>query len=111
VASIRCLPGLILKARTRWSCRAFRRNSVRLQLDALAYNIANFPRTLALPKEIEQVADATLREEPVKIGARIVRHGRYVVFQPAEVAVPRVLSAKILRRIDGVRLRSPPFPA
>ena len=30
---------------------------------------------------------------------------------PAEVAVPRVLFAKILRRIDGLRLRSPPFPA
>jgi hypothetical protein len=43
------------------------------------------------------------------IGARIVRHG--VVFQLAEVAVPRVLFAKILRRIDGLRLRSPPFPA
>jgi hypothetical protein len=42
---------------------------------------------------------------------RIVRHGRYVVFQLAEVAVPRVLFAKILRRIDGLRLRSPPFPA
>jgi hypothetical protein len=30
---------------------------------------------------------------------------------PAEVAVPRALFAKILRRIDGLRLRSPPFPA
>jgi hypothetical protein len=42
----------------------------------------------------------------LKIGARIVRHGRYVVFQPAEVAVPRALFAGILRRID--RLRGPP---
>ena len=41
----------------------------------------------------------------VKIGARIVRHGRYVVFQLAEVAVPRTLFAAILRRID--RLRGP----
>jgi hypothetical protein len=30
---------------------------------------------------------------------------------PADVAVPRVLFAKVLRRIDGLRLRSPPFPA
>jgi hypothetical protein len=43
------------------------------------------------------------------IGARIVRHGRYVVFQLAEVAVPRALFAEILRRID--RLRGPPLPA
>ena len=42
----------------------------------------------------------------MKIGARIVRHGRYVVFQLAEVAVPRALFAAILRRID--RLRGPP---
>jgi hypothetical protein len=47
----------------------------------------------------------------VKIGARIVRHGRYVVFQLAEVAVPRALFAEILRQIDGLRLRSPPLPA
>jgi hypothetical protein len=45
----------------------------------------------------------------VKIGARIVRHGRYVVFQLAEVAVPRAVFAAILRRID--RLRGPPVAA
>ena len=42
-------------------------------------------------------------------GARIVRHGRYVVFQLAEVAVPRALFAEILRRID--RLRPKPLRA
>jgi hypothetical protein len=30
-----------------------------------------------------------------------VHHGRYVVFQLAEVAVPHALFAEILRRIDG----------
>ena len=35
---------------TRLSCRKFRDNAVRLQLHALAYNLANFMRTLALPK-------------------------------------------------------------
>jgi hypothetical protein len=49
-----------------------------------------------------------LREKPVKIGARVVRHGRYLVFQLAEVAVPRDLFAEILRRID--RLRGSPVP-
>jgi hypothetical protein len=44
-----------------------------------------------------------LREKLVKIGARIVRHGRYHVFQLAEVAVPRALFAAILRRIDRLR--------
>ena len=46
-----------------------------------------------------------------RFGARIVRHGRYVVFQLAEVAVPRALFANILRWIDRLRLRSPPLPA
>ncbi len=44
-----------------------------------------------------------------KIGAKIVRHGRYVTFQLAEVAIPRSLFADILRRID--RLRPRPAPA
>jgi hypothetical protein len=88
---------------TRLSCRAFRDNAVRLQLFALAYNLANFLRSLALPNEAAHWSLTTLREKLVKIGARIVRHGRYVVFQLAEVAVPRVLFAAILRRIDRLR--------
>jgi hypothetical protein len=44
-------------------------------------------------------------------GNRIVRHGRYVVFQLAEVAVPRALFASILRRIDDLRPRPPPLAA
>jgi Transposase DDE domain group 1 len=102
------------KAALRWtrlSCRAFRANAVRLQLFALAYNLANFLRTLALPDEVAQWSLTTLRERLVKIGARIVRHGRYVVFQLAEVAVPRALFAEILGRIDRLRPRPPPVPA
>ena len=94
---------------TRLSCRAFAHNAVRLQLFALAYNLANFLRSLALPWEIESWSLTTLREKLVKIGARIVRHGRYLVFQLAEVAVPRSLFAEILRRIG--RLRGSPVPA
>jgi hypothetical protein len=96
---------------TRLSCHAFRHNAVRLQLHALAYNLANFMRTLALPEEIEHWSLTTLRGKLVKIGARIVRHGRYVVFQLAEVAVPRALFAGILRRIDDLRPRPPRLPA
>jgi len=46
---------------TRLSCRKFRDNAVRLQLHALAYNLANFMRTLALPKEVEHWSLTTLR--------------------------------------------------
>jgi hypothetical protein len=88
---------------TRLSCRRFRHNAVRLQLHALAYNLANFMRTLALPKEVEHWSLTTIREKLVKIGAKVVRHGRYVTFQMAEVAVPGGLLRKILKLIDGLR--------
>ena len=94
---------------TRLSCGKFRNNEVRLQLHALAYNLANFMRTLALPKEIEHWSLSTLREKLVKIGAKVVSHGRYVTFQLAEVAVPRSLFQKILNLIDDPRRR--PVPA
>jgi len=94
---------------TRLSCRKFRNNAVRLQLHALAYNLGNFMRTLALPKEVEHWSLTTLREKLVKIGAKVVSHGRYVTFQLAEVAVPRSLFQKILALINDLRRR--PVPA
>ncbi len=93
---------------TRLSCHSFRNNEVRLQLHALAYNLGNFPRTLALPQEVEHWSLTTLREKLIKIGAKVVRHGRYVAFQLAEVAISRTLFAKILRLIG--QLRSAPLP-
>ena len=62
-------------------------------------------RTLALPKEIEHWSQTTLQEKLIKIGAKVVRHGRYVTFQLAEVAVPKELFRKILRLIDDLRRR------
>jgi hypothetical protein len=94
---------------TRLSCRKFQNNAVRLQLHALAYNLGNFMRTLALPEAVKHWSLTSLREKLVKIGARIVTHGRYVTFQMAEVAVPRDLFTDILRLI--AQLRAPPAPA
>ena len=94
---------------TRLSCGKFRNNEVRLQLHALDHNLDNLMRTLALPKEVEHWSLTTLREKLVKIGAKVVRHGRYVTFQLAEVAVPRSLFQKILSMTDDPRRR--PVPA
>jgi hypothetical protein len=94
---------------TRLSCRTFSANAVRLQLHALAYNLANFMRTLAMPKTADPWSLTSLREKLVKIGAKVVSHGRYVTFQMAEVAVPRQMFADILALI--ARLRAPPAPA
>ena len=83
----------------RLSCHDFRDNEVRLQLFALAYNLANFVRRLALPRSIRHWSLTTLRENLIRIGAKVVRHARYVMFEMAEVAIPRRLFATILRRI------------
>ena len=94
---------------TRLSCRSFAANAVRLQLHALAYNLGNFMRTLAMPKAAEPWSLTSLREKLIKIGAKVVSHGRYVIFQLAEVSVKRQMFAEILSLIG--RLRAPPAPA
>ena len=43
----------------------------------------------------------TLRDKAIKIGAKVVSSARYIAFQMAEVAVPQLLFAAILRRIPG----------
>ncbi len=66
-------------------------------------------RTLAMPKTAEPRSLTSLREKRLKIGAKVVSHGRYVTFQMAEVAVPRKMFQEILTLI--ARLRAPPAPA
>jgi hypothetical protein len=85
---------------TRLSCRNFKDNQTRLQLFALAYNLGNFLRRLALPRSVKHWSLTTIREKLIKIGAKVVTHSRYVIFQMAEVAVPRELFAAILERIQ-----------
>ena len=94
---------------TRLSCMRFAANAVRLQLHALAYNLANFLRTLATPEAIERWSLTSLRERLIKTGARLVRHGRYAIFQMAEAALPRSVFSGILNLING--LRGPPAGA
>ena len=65
-------------------------------------------RTLALPKEVDHWSLTTLREKLVKIGAKVVAHGRYVTFQLAEVAIPRTLFTETLRLIDHLRQKPAP---
>ena len=69
---------------TRLSCRTFAANAVRLQLHA---------------------------KKLIKIGAKVVSHGRYVDFQMAEVAIPRQMFQEILRLIAELRSQPPPAPA
>jgi len=76
-------------------------------LFALAYNLGNFLRRLALPKKIRDWSLRTLQVKLIKIGAKVVKHSRYVIFQMAEVMVSRSLFLDILERIG--RLKSVPI--
>ncbi len=66
---------------TRLPCRTFAANAVRLQLHALAYNLGNFLRTLATSEAMKEWSLTSLREKLIKIGAKVVSHGRYVAFR------------------------------
>ncbi len=88
---------------TRLSCHDFADNQVRLQLFALAYNLGNFLRRLALPKKIRHWSLRTLQVKLIKIGAKVVKHSRYVIFQRAEVMVSRSLFYDILERIGPLK--------
>ena len=70
----------------------------------LAYNLGNFLRRLALPRSVKHWSLTTLREKLIKIGAKVVTHSRCVIFQMAEVAVPKKLFRAILERIRRLRL-------
>ena len=73
---------------------------MRLQLFILAYNLGNFLRRLGLPKAVKDWSLRSLQLKLIKIGGRIVRHARKVVFQLAEVAVPGEVFAAILERVS-----------
>jgi hypothetical protein len=89
---------------TRLSCHDFVDNQVRLHLFVLAYNLGNFLRQAVLPKAVRHWTLTTLREKLIKIGAKVVRHSRKIVFQMAEVAVPKELFRAILEGIGRLRL-------
>jgi hypothetical protein len=93
---------------TRLARRSFAANAVRLQAHALTYNLGNFMRTLAIPTTAEPWSLTSLLEKLIKIGAKVVSHGRYVTFQMAEVAAPRQMFAEILSLV--ARLQAPPAP-
>jgi len=71
------------------------------------------PRQLPASTGATEVGEArsltTRRETLIKIGAKVVTHSRYVIFQMAEVAAPRELFAGILERIHRFGV-PPPLP-
>ena len=54
---------------TKLSCHDFVDNQVRLHLFALAYNLGNFLRRLALPRSVKHWSLTTLKRPTVVVGA------------------------------------------
>ena len=74
-----------------------------MAVNELAYNLGNFLRRLALPKTVKDWSLRTLKEKLIKIGAKVVNHSRYVIFQMAEVAVSKALFHEIHRCIGHLK--------
>jgi len=88
---------------TRLSCKHFLSNQVRLGLFVLAYNLGNFLRRLGLPGKVKHWSLRTLLVKLIKIGAKVLRNSRYVIFQMAETAIRKEIFTEILSRISRLR--------
>ena len=84
---------------TRLSCHRFVANRVRLSLFILAYNLGNFLRRLCLPKAVKHWSLRSVQVKLIKMGGRLVRHSRRLIFQLSEVSLPRRLFQGVLDRI------------
>ena len=78
------------------------RNAVRLQLHALAYNLGNFMRTLAMPKTAPLWSLTSLREKLIKIGAKVVSHGRYVTFHMWTAPSSQGVCSALIRSLASI---------
>ena len=87
---------------TRLSCHRFVANQVRLWLFVPAYNLGNFMRRLTLPESVKHWSLRSVQTKLIKMGGRLVRHARRLVFQLAEVAVSREVFRQVLERIAGL---------
>jgi hypothetical protein len=69
----------------------------------LAYNLGNFIRRLALPAPVKRWSLTSVQTKLIKIGGRLVRHAKRLVFQLAEVMVTREMFDGMLERIGMIR--------
>lgn len=89
----------------------FSSNRVRLALFVLAYNLGNFLRCFALPKDVSHWSISSIQLKLIKAGARIVSHSRITIFQMAEVAVSEKLLRSMLSRIHRMARANMRAPA
>ncbi len=68
----------------------------------IQHDVTNLMR-LILPSNIKHWSIRTLVVKLIKIGAKVLRHSHYVIFQLAEVAIRKDVFAGILSRINRLR--------
>src|SRR5258708_2093467 len=108
------LPKLPMIATRRRPGTTSRKSSSRLPARSVSW--CDRPVTLPAGRASDATIDqglvlTSLKEKLIKIGAKVVSHGRYVVFQIAEVAIPRQMFQEILQLIAELRPQPPPAPA
>jgi hypothetical protein len=80
------------------------------QIFSLAYSLGNFHHPFALPRWAEHSLLTALREKWLKIGAKVISCGRYLLVQMAEVAVSGRLFAAIFERVRRLAALEPRNP-
>ncbi len=81
-------------------------NQVKLWLFVLTYSLGNFLWRFILPKGIKHWSLRSFLVKLIKIGAKIVKHSGYIIFQMAEVAIDKRLFARILLKIERLQYYS-----
>jgi hypothetical protein len=83
----------------------------KLKLKFLGRKMTTDASLLAFFKSILQWSLTTLREKLIRFGAKVTGHSKYVMFQVAEVAIPRQLFAAILEWIGRLARQSAGCPS
>ncbi len=80
-------------------------NLPHLHLDTFAQTLCLGTKCCAR-KPVQSWTLTALREKLSKIGAKVVSHSKYIIFQLAEISAPRHLLAAIQNRIGRLRQMS-----
>ena len=78
-----------------------------MKIAVAAESDAGEPQVAATPETIKDWSLSSLKEKLIKIGAKVISHGRSVAFQMSEVAITRQMFQEILRLIAEL-LPKPP---
>ena len=82
---------------TKLSCRTFKDNQTRLQLFALAYNLANFLRRLALPQDMDDVG------APCEADQEVTIEGYFFQYEKVSIHFTTVLGEFIVNEANDAK--------